>query len=322
MSKLFKGIIAGILAVIVCAMGTPIMADIDQSSGAISISTIITGSTSLSISYLETATGAVGTGALSFDLSGLDLSDGSTLWAVADECFLVDYSSNYSWGIRIITDNDDVVDAMAGSDVAISDYVAANMLALDGDGVYDDASYSGMLSGGDIQDVIDGTLTTADLDPTNRATIAWMADSEWSTDYQSVLPVSTFAADGSIEDDNVGDCWDITDVDQWAYIGDKNDDSFNDEIYTGSTTSLEYSIVATGAAGANGSLVPFTPAQADSDGDSYTDMEDLSADDGDIVIYLASRFAATNWGDPTTPFPYLLEPDTYTTSLYIELIHE
>ena len=54
---------------------------------------------------------------------------------------------------------------------------------------------------------------------------------------------------------------------------------------------------------------------------SETDVE-LGADgNGDLVLFLAARFASTNWGE-TDPFPYVLEPDTYTTSLYIELIHE
>ena len=108
MSKLFRVIVASIMAVVICAWGAPLRADIDEASEAISISVQIAGSTSLNVNYLITATGAPGAGTLGFDLSGLDLNDGASLWTVADECFRVDYSSNYSWGIRIITDNDDV----------------------------------------------------------------------------------------------------------------------------------------------------------------------------------------------------------------------
>ena len=348
MSKIFRAILACFIAISMCTWGTTVLASPDETSGAISISHEILGSTSLSISYLVTdaTVETPGTGALTFDLSSMDLTDGSTLWAVADKCILVGYSSNYSWGIRIITNNQDTVDAMLAAEgktaydsngdgiTNIRDYVAPNWLDLDGDGTYGDSSYSGMLSVEDIQDIIDvndGTVVPEDdKDPSKRATVAWMADAEWSTDYQTVLPTSSFEPEGTgfyIEDENVGDCWDFTDLDQWAYVGDKSDGdtdpaTYADEIYTGSTTNLEYPIVVTGAAGSNGSLVPFTPSQADSDGDGDTDMVDLSTDDGDIVIYLAARFANTNWGDPANPFPYVLTPDSYSTSMYIELIHE
>ena len=347
MSKLFKGIVAGILAVVVCALGTPVTADIDETTGAISISTTIAGTTDLSFGYIVTATGADGTGSLSFDLSGLDLNDGTTLWAVADEGIVVNYASNYSWGVRIITDNQDVVDTLLASagetaydnngdgDIDISDYVPGNDI---GSG---SMAYSGLLSVGDIQDVVDtndGSVNpSTDQDPSNRATLAWQGYDAY-TDPSAYAPESSFTGSGAgsfIEDDNVGDVWDsegigVLGYDDWNYIGDKGDDGFEDEIFTDSSADLTYPMVAIGAAGANGDLIPATGGNIDGSmpslSDDYTIVSttnvDASADgNGDLVLFLAARFASTNWGE-TDPFPYVLEPDTYTTSLYVELIHE
>jgi len=204
---------------------------------------------------------------------------------------------------------------VVGADVPITDYVAGN------DSGGGSLSYSGLLSVGDIQDVAAGTKTIDDLDPGNRAVIAWQAyDSYAAADLVNYSPVSSLTPQGTgsyIEDDNVGDCW--VAFDDWHYIGDKSDDSFVDEIFNdadgdGEEDDMVYSIVAIGAPGSDGSLVPATGGNVDG--------SMVSLADGDMVIFMASRFASTNWGDPNNPQAYLLEPDTYTTSLYIELIHE
>ena len=73
-------------------------------------------------------------------------------------------------------------------------------------------------------------------------------------------------------------------------------------------------MVAIGASGSSGNLIPATGGNADGS------MVTLA--DGDLVLFIAARFAATNWGDTAAPFPYALGAGSYSASLYVELIHE
>lgn len=310
MGRILKIIVAGLIVLPMVTFGVPAWATVDVPVGPIGISVTIAGSTSMTVSYLETATGATVTGTLIFNTSSVTTS---TPWAVADQCLLVTYSSNYAWGLRIVTNNIELTASTDPITDPISNYIGGNRIGAGSDGTWGTAddvmAYSGLVAASDLD------LVASDEDPTARASLAWQAYDEWADYDSSYAPTSSVVADRSgyiIDDTNVGDAW--VAFDDWHYIGDKSDDGFSEEIYSGSTTNLTYPIVACGSAGSNGSLVPATGGNPDGT------MVALA--DNDIVIFIASRFASTNYEDPTTPVPYVLEPDTYTTSLYLELIHE
>ena len=344
MKRLFQFLVMGFVAI---AIAIPGWAYDEQES--ISVTITIDAETDLTVSYLDASSGGpgtggpTGTGGLDFSTSSLDLSDGSTYWAVSSDCLLVEYSSNYAWGLRIVTDNyvvvtdaisdagESAIDINGDGSTDIQDYVNPSRLDLDSDGTYDDYSYGGLLSLEDINEVIDagGTVIPEDdQDPSKRAVWAWLAEDAHTAGYTASLPTATQSSMGTgyvIVDSNVGYCWTYADHEAWAYIVDKSDDGFSEDIYEdydsdGDEDDLTYSIVATGMPGTSGSLVPFTHTVTDSDSDGNTDMPDLA--DNDLVIYIAARFANTNFADLTEPVPYVLTPDTYKANLYLELIHE
>ena len=313
MSKLFKAFIASLMVVSMSAFGISAWAWDQQQT--IPISTTITGSTSLTVSYLKTADGSASAiSGLEFDPTAVAAVTTSAPWVVSKECLLVTYSSNYAWGIRIVTNNIELTASTDPVTDPISNYIAGNTISAGPDGLYGTAddvkSYSGLIAASDLDSGITGE------DPTARAALAWQVDDEWSTDPVDYAPTSSLVALGTghfINDTNVGDVW-APNFDDWNYISDKSDNGFSENIYTPGTTDLTYPIVAVGSAGSNGSLVPATGGNTTGNMPSITD--------NDIVIYIAAKFASTNWATPTAPVPYVLSPDTYSAKLYVELIHE
>lgn len=313
MNKIVKICLVPILVFSITTLDLQAWATTDQTSGQIVLTASVVGSTSLSA-----------TSTLSFDatkISAADLNTESTYWVLAGGYIDVQYSSNYTWGIRIITDNDAVVDTIVGSNVAISDYIVPTLDDGDGDGVMDDY-YSGMIRKEDVEDIVSGG-TLKGQDPSNKVVLAWQAYDEYDSSRSVTAPSATRVAsdvdlDGIygdyVEDSNVGDVWTV--YDDWNYIGDKSDDLFSDEVFIGSTRNIAGPIVAIGSSGSYGRLVPATS--------SNVDGKMISLTDGDLVIYVSGRFVNTNWGDGTTedPFAHIVEPGSYTTYLYVELIHE
>lgn len=347
MGKFIKSIVAGILTLSMTTWGAPVWGAVLDSE-SISITVSIAGTGDISVEYLDSDTGVSTSGPLTFSVtaSNLNVADPSTCWAVANQCVRVSFSSTYAWGLRIISDarqtlidegifttdldgdgDVDVDDVDAGGGVGA--YIPPAMAELDGDGLYDEELFSGLLY---IPHLDSGV---SDEDPSMRAPLAWQAYDEWSTTYLSYSPQSrledhTGDTDGEqyIDETTVGNVW-SPDYDDWNYIGDKNDDGYAGDLISQDSDGdgieeFAYPIVAAGFPGTYGSLVPATGGNVDG---SMPDIEDDDGDGyGDLVIFIATRLANTNWSDKdgdgdVDPVPFVLTGD-YTTSLAVELIYE
>lgn len=329
MNKLFKVIVAGFVAISMCTLGTPAGAEPDESVG-IPIDIVIPSATSLTVQLWNMAANAAAPdgSSLGFDISGVDIADPSSYWTVANYGLRVAYSSNYAWGVRIITRNADIVEtenALPANSIndadAMDDYVAPAYV-LDADGNPTLRAFSGLLLKEDMD------LGIENEDPSKRATLAWQAFPEADSDIDAsgVADYLEYPATCAVVDNNGGKAIDDTTVGGWGanwdYIGDKADDGFTEEIYIGDTADIAGPIVAVGAPGTLGALKP-NPALYGTNAEGDALMGDLSGDDGDIVMQLAARFASTNWGVPgDAPFVYILGGGSYSGSLYVELIHE
>lgn len=226
-------------------------------------------------------------------------------WVASSQYLRVQYSATYNstWGVRIVTDNKELV----GGD--ISKIGPA----------YDDAaktktSYSGLLNNAEL------SKPAASQDTSKRAAWAWQVYANPLGDPLTV-PSSTVAVKNSGTElldkqtpeanaDSVGK-WNSA----WAYIADKSNNTFNSAILEdgdgdGTVDDLTYAMVLVGPSGGGGGALAQHPQKA------------IDAGDGDIAMYLASRFANTNWGDVNKPFAYVLSAGSYKAKLYLELIHE
>lgn len=254
--------------------------------------------------------------ALNFDTAGIGLPPAGQPWVLSSQYLVIDYgmtANNYvAWGVRIVTDNEDlegdannVIDSIAGSPIA-------GNADVDGDGdiwgdADDDLSYAGL-------------VVVGEADPARRAAWAWQA-------YPAVqpavtAPTSAIGADGALVDvgfDAPADSWD----DPWVYIADKNDldgngdgvngfigDLFRDLDADGADDDITYSMVLVSSATRNGTLAP------------HPDVAPRADDDNEIVVYIAGRFANTDYSDPANPAPIVLPVLSYGASLYVELVHE
>lgn len=278
------------------ATAVPVRAEvIDATEGPIVVSITIPAVTSFSVeTYNVVGDALVDPLALNFDPSGIALPPGNS-WVVSDQYLKVVYSSNYGlWGVRIVTDNedleadaDDIVQRIAGAKIKPGVLPGWN----DGDEVL---AYSGLV-------VLDNP------DPSQRAPWAWQV---FASTQPAVTPPTTGTnADGSLNDGAFNGEWN----DDWAYIADKNDDGYTGAILEdgdldGSVDDPTYFMAVTGTGGGGGSLAQH-PAL------------DPKPGDGDIVIYISARFANTNWGGPA-PVNFLLPAGSYDASLYVELVHE
>lgn len=265
--------------------------------------------------------------ALNFDTAGIGLPPASNPWVLSSQYLVIDYgmtANNYvAWGVRIVTDNEDlegdandVIDSIAGNPIAGNADVD---VPPDGDiwgDADDDLSYAGL-------------VVVGDADPSHRAAWAWQA-------YPAVqpavtAPTSAIGGSGALVDvgfvgpDRAGPPpvsggeWNG----YWAYIADKNDldgnadgvngfigDLFRDLDGDGADDDITYSMVLVSSATRNGTLAP------------HPDVAPRVDDDNEIVVYIAGRFANTDYSDPASPTPIVLPVLSYGASLYIELVHE
>ena len=305
---------------------------------AIPVSVTIDGVTSLTVNYLWTATGTTAASPLSFDQADIDGVTLADPWVVAEKCLEITYESNYFWGLRIVSDNwlwvqDVVADAGEVLLPGIDDYILYDELRY-GNPLAIYYSYSGLLSEEYVNDAMDGNDPATNQDPSRKAILAWMVQDEHPGTAPTDLPTSTVVPHQNgemLRNNNVGECWDIDpldDHDSWGYISDKNDVDelfqlvFLDAIYIDPQLgTLTYPMVAMGFPGSDGNLVPFAPLNdVQDDGNGNTEMIELT--NNDFIMYVAGRFASTNWNDQNEPIPYILTPDTYEAYLYVELIHE
>lgn len=271
----------------------------------ITVTVGISGSTSLAVTTCNISDDAAIGPALNFSgIGGRGLPPAGNPWVVSDQYIRIQYSSNYgSWGIRIVTDNEDLegdandtIDSIAGSDIDPSPAVTT-------------LAYSGLLSLSEIRRPI------ASQDPSKRAPWAWQVFG--STRPAVTSPTSLIGASGALADGTTIGDWD----DDWIYIADKNDEGYTGDILVdadsdGQRDDLNYGMIVVGSGPGGGGMAQH-PAAAGS-------PHPRRPGDGDIAVYIAARFANTNWGDPAapTPTPYLLGADDYSATLYVELVHE
>lgn len=236
-------------------------------------------------------------------------------WIASGQYLDVDYSATYNatWGVRIVTDNEDLE---GDANDTIDTLVAADASADPG-----------------VQALYSGLVTLAFQDPSRRAALAWQVYA--APQGAITVPSSTIAPDPGLggtvlldkntpadAPDSVGP-WNAA----WAYLADKNNYDYNGDILEAanddngdgvvggpgdSVNDPTYCMVLVGpSGGGNGTLAPH-PQKVDATGNP----------DG-IAIYLAARFANTNWGNlGDAPTAYVLPAGAYSASLYIELVHE
>lgn len=315
MGKLIKSIVAGICVLSMATWGVPAWGDlIDSENIPVSVTISPSGTGDITVTLIDIASGSTAS-SLSFDTSSVSLS---SPWVASNEYLRVVYSSTYNatWGLRIVTDNEDL-EGDSDDDI---DRIAA----------CPDASGN---------DLYSGLVVLDEADPSQRAPWAWQVNVDPLSGFPTV-PIVSIEPDttrgGSVVVDNDGDADGDGSADDdspdtvgpwnaaWAYIGDKNDETYNGVDSSGNDVILEdgdgdgyvddpiYAMVLVGPSGGGSSTLAQHPQKSD------------AAGDGDIDIYLTARFANTNWGTSSTdePFAFVLPSNTYSASLYLELIYE
>lgn len=310
MSKLLKIVVMGFTIASLC---TPAWAVLDLSSDPIDVTATVPplGSTTLTV----TPQG----GAIAFDVSTATLA---APWVRSAGYIQVQYSSTRNApyvGVRIVSKNVEIVaDADTDGDRDTDDLVACvvpTLVDADNDGAIDENSYSGLIFASDLD------AGTAGEDPSRRAVLAWQVFNEPPA--AITVPSVTISPDpgrgGSVIYDNddpadsasVG-LWNTA----WDYVADVNNDGFLNTVWDSATSGPAYTIVASGFSGSdNGYLAQHPRLNA---------AHDPRVADGDICIYLAARFANTNWGSTPTAAPRarLLPGGDYQTRLYVEMIYD
>ena len=329
MGKLFK--VMALVCVVALAMPNAVFAQatVDQTWSLV-IGVSYQGTTSLTIDTYTSPNGTqVSPDALTFsvtDITNATLPTGTTPatgssgpWINAQQYLRVQYSSNYaSWGVRIVTDNEDLewvsgttpvkygtaggsadanntIDMIAGSD-------------LTGGGTT--FSYAGIL---DLDEII---KTAANQNPARRGSWAWSVYSAPQTAIPA-RPISYLdPASGALVDTtgsstvvSVGD-W----SDEWTYIGDKNDTGYTDGI--SNVGGPYWHLIAALGSGSGGGSLAHHPIVGGTKASPST-----KTGDGDIAIYVAAKFANNNYSG-STPTPFILAAGDYGSALYVELIHE
>lgn len=246
-------------------------------------------------------------------------------WRPAEQYIRVRYNSNYAlWGVRILTDNVRFLGVQI-TDPAATTYMAGEKISIISGTppvTREYYAYSGLIGPGPT-----ATTLTTRSDPSRRAALAWQV-------YEDPLPVRTYptvptvtltAPDAPrtglyIRDNGVGSYGSA-----WTYIYDKTfrnadagrTDAFDGRIYTGmfgTRRTYNDNLIVFGGPG-NGPGTLGSHPVSDRTGDD---------DRNGIAVYLAARFANTNWGSSDTDIvrPFALPTDRYTTIIYVELVHE
>lgn len=327
MNRLFK-IVALVLA-FGLAMPTCVWADpIPGASAGISVGATMTLMGSGTISVTPTARPfPAAVEAFTFDTSTVTSVTNS--WVQASVPLRVNYTANSNGtyvGIRIVSKNGelDPTGAVNIGRTAVG-RIAPGKANLDSDAVLENI-YSGLIFSVDLD------AGTTGEDPSRRGILAWQvydtapalitrpaaltssppAPRIGTMVYDKSTPTSagdTVAVDGAT--------WNAA----WAYISDVDDEDFNNRIVTGTTATGDlifgYPIVASGVSGSTAVLSQHPQSASP-----------RVSTDGEIFIYIAARFANTNWGMvDTDPVRAIILPATpmgtsYTTRLYVELLHE
>lgn len=243
MSKVLR-LIALCTAGIFLFSGTP-YAEVVDVTVPITIGATIGAVASLTVTPVTIATGLNAAG-ISFT------SPGAATWTVANEYLRVVYNCNYPlWAVRIVTNN-----------VAAFPGMAAKPVDLNGDGVVDGDSYSGLID-----------AATQD-NPENRANLTWQV---------YVDPTGA----GALDDATVGGTWNSN----WAYVADVSNTGYDPEVDSdNNVNTLAYPTIIQGGGASSG--LAFHPA-LDADGDGNTDAK---PGDGNVAVYLGARFGGLSQG--------------------------
>lgn len=311
MSKLLKVFMVGLTTLSMCAYGAIGMADVDiQRPVDIGALMPAVGSTTLDISLVG--------GDLSFDVAAVTIA---APWVRAAGYVRVQYSStrNAAYvGVRIVSRNAEITET---GDIAAC--VAPAMVDSDNDGANDDESYSGLLFRGDLD------AGTAGEDPSKRAALAWQVFVDPPAGI--TVPRVAVGPDPILGGTVIRDESDVTRADSvgswnaaWAYLGDVDDDNFVDTVWNVANPldpnddGPSYSIIVSGFTGPDGGYLAQHPRS--------NPAHDPRPADGDICVYLAGRFANTNWGiaavPPPAPRAYVLPGGNYDARLYVEMIYD
>lgn len=337
MSKLYKLVVL-ITALSLAPYGA-VIAEPVQDFEAIPITVGITTVSELTVLVKNIVGDAVA--GLSFSAAGVTTGNP---WRVSDQYLDVEYSCNVaSWGIRIITDNITDLVSIAGYVGVAGDTIACGELYdadTDGDGVndsYGDGPDADLLpdipnnpaSWGDGDDILaySGLINTGEVvkpldtqNPKMRASLGWQI-------YANKLA----AKPPNPAIDDVSGAYNGP----WAYLADKSDNvtltngtrkmnganpaELGDElIVTGETAGGElvynYTLLAYGGIGQALAQHPaLDPKEAD---DTDTDGK------LDVIVYLAAKFANTDYSDPANPKDFVLPGGSYQSTIYVELIHQ
>lgn len=271
----------------------------------------------------------------SFPLAGLTLAKP---WIKSDGSIKIGYSSTknaITTGIRLISKNSQLT---ADPTKPISNYLKEQLVDADYDGANDDKSYGGLIWKSADGKSDDFDLGTDGEDPSRRVTLAWQVYNDVKAGI--TVPSVTIGPDpvkgGTVVFDKTGDTTnpkdgtaDVLDADTvgcwnsaWAYVSDINDDLFPSTVwnYTVGKEGPQYPMAIFGfSEGYNGFL---TWHPMDTGGTAQ--KPNPRPADGEVMVYLAGRFANTNWGKEVTDKPkaYVLPAGDYRTKLYVELLYE
>lgn len=255
--------------------------------------------------------------------TGGELPDGSAIsyrnvdtvrttdpWRLSNQYIKVRYGSNYgSWGVRIITDNIPRLTGAQILDPAAGSFVRGDRITVSSVDYY---QYSGLI----------GSLSTWG-NPHMRATLAFQVhQNPLAIAMYPTAPTSSIISDVDgqhIQDSGVGAYGQ-----PWGYIGDKTfrrrnadgsvgADAFDDRIYIGldilGRRMYNDNLILYGGPGTSGGTLSSHIPVAGAIGDY------------EIAVYLAGRFASTDYG-ATPDSVFTLPPDTYGTRIWIELLHD
>lgn len=247
-------------------------------------------------------------------------------WIVSNQYIKVAFNCNYpSWVIKIVTYNKDKYPGIWGNPIK------ANNDA-DGDGdKWDGPPEENPLS--DDSCSYGGLVYTADLEEvTYRASLGWrIYNDKLKFDAKPGQPADSDLNNGTPDDPN--DDW----KSKWAYIVDKGDTEYNDNIILGYSVdedgdfltwyNYQVAVFGDGTSGAqekNG--LAQHPPNPDTDTPADKDLEpDAKYGDNEVAIYVAARFSSKDYTvDPANPngVDFVLPKGAYQTRIYLELAVE
>lgn len=306
MNRLLKTIVTCFTVVCLCPFGASAWAVVDGVPYSVDVTAtmISLGSTSLTVTPVD--------GGIAFNPAGATLA---APWVRSTGYVTVQYSSTRNVpyvGVRIVSKNGELVPVGQ----VIAGCVVPALVDSDNDGAYDDNSYSGMIFNADFD------LGIAGEDPSKRAALAWQVFD--AAQPLITVPSVTIGPDavrgGSVISDN-SDVTSLASVGPWnaawAYIGDTSDANFVDNVWDATTEGPSYSIVVSGFSDADNGYLAQHPRLNPAN-------DPRAAVDNTIAVYLAARFANTNWGTTpaSAPRAYLLPSGDYRARIYVEMIYD